>query len=113
MDVFSMTYEVVSVMHSKVRRKAGEAREVVESHAKGVKEAVVTAIDDIVKALKQGQDANDTGLCPPMPAGPMAAFGGLTDEDAMDIANYLLSQPPVENVILGSCEMPTGPPPGP
>src|SRR5699024_3664993 len=48
-------------------------------------------VEDIVAALKQGIDNMHKPLCPPMPAGPMAAFGGLTDADATDIAHYLLS----------------------
>ena len=46
--------------------------------------------------IKRGEDPDQDGapLCPPMPAGPMGAFGGITDEDAADIAHYLLSLPP-------------------
>jgi len=38
------------------------------------------SVEDIVRALKEGEDANQDGapLCPPMPAGPMGPFGGLT-----------------------------------
>jgi len=54
---------------------------------------------DIVKALKQGVDPDDHMLCPPMPAGPMGAYGGLTDEDAGDIAAYLLTLEPAENEV--------------
>ena len=34
-----------------------------------------------------------------MPAGPMGAFGGLTDADAGDIAAYLLTLEPAENEV--------------
>lgn len=52
---------------------------------------------DIVKALKEGVNPDDHMLCPPMPSGPMGAFAGLTDDDASDIAAYLLSLEPAEN----------------
>jgi mono/diheme cytochrome c family protein len=54
---------------------------------------------DIVKALKEGVNPDDHMLCPPMPAGPMGAFGGLTDADAGDIAAYLLTLEPAENEV--------------
>lgn len=65
--------------------------------------------DDIVTALKEGVNPDDKVLCPPMPAGPMGPFGNLTDEDAMDIANYLLTLPGIENE-LPECN-PTRPAP--
>jgi mono/diheme cytochrome c family protein len=61
------------------------------------------SVSDIVTALKQGTDKEDTMLCPPMPSGPMGAFAGLTDDDARDIAHYLLSLPPASNVIPADC----------
>lgn len=62
-------------------------------------------IDDIVRAIKQGDDPNQAGtkLCTPMPSGPMGAFGMMTDADARDIAHYLLSLPPAENMISNDC----------
>jgi mono/diheme cytochrome c family protein len=62
-------------------------------------------VEDIVNALKKGEDPNQDGapLCPPMPAGPMGGFGGLTDADARDIAHYLLSIAPAENEIPEDC----------
>ena len=60
---------------------------------------------DIVKALKIGIDKNLKGLCPPMPAG-MAGFGKLTDDDAMDIANYIKTLAPVANAVTAQCEVP-------
>lgn len=69
------------------------------------------AVQDVVNALKLGQDRDQGGipLCPPMPAGPMGAFGGLTDSDARDIGHYLLSLPPGHNVIPQDCSPPAPP----
>ena len=47
----------------------------------------------------------------PEPAGPMGAFGHLTDEDALDLAHFLLSIPPASNMVPNDCEAPAGPPP--
>jgi mono/diheme cytochrome c family protein len=66
-------------------------------------------VDDIVKALKQGKDKMDKGICPPMPVGPMASYGGLTNQDARDIAHYLKSIPPATSVIMDMCTFPPGP----
>jgi len=63
-------------------------------------------VEDIVKLLKEGIDKNGDGACPPMPVGPMAAYGGLTDDDALDIANYLKSLPAIENEIADMCTWP-------
>ncbi len=62
--------------------------------------------DDVVKVLKQGIDKEGDRLCPPMPVGPMGAYGGLTDQDAKDIANYILSLPPKVNQIDDVCQLP-------
>lgn len=56
--------------------------------------------DDIVRVLKQGIDKDGYGICGPMPVGPKGAYAGLTDEDARDIANYLLSLPPAQNTMI-------------
>jgi hypothetical protein len=69
------------------------------------------AVADIVKVLKQGKAKDGTGICPPMPAGPMGAYGGLTDDDATDIANYIKSLPPVVNSIPDMCSFPPMAPP--
>ena len=63
------------------------------------------SIKDIVNAIKKGQDADQDGapLCPPMPAGPMGAFGGMTTQDATDIAHYLKSIPGGHNVVPNDC----------
>jgi len=62
--------------------------------------------DDIVNVLLQGKDKKGDGICPPMPAGPMGAFGGLTPDDALDIANYIKSLPAIENKIDDMCVFP-------
>ena len=63
-------------------------------------------VADIVKALKMGVAKDGTGICPPMPAGPMGAFGHLTDEDATDIAHYIKSLPAIPNMIVDMCQFP-------
>ena len=64
------------------------------------------SVDDIVAAIKKGVDKDKKPLCPPMPSGPMGAFGGITDADAKDIANYLLSLPPKDNKLVAECDVP-------
>lgn len=67
---------------------------------------------DIVKVLKMGKAKDGSGICPPMPVGPMGAYGGLTAEDADDIANYIKSLPAATNAIVDMCVFPPPPPPG-
>jgi hypothetical protein len=55
------------------------------------------SVDDIVKVLHEGLKMDGKPICPPMPAGKMAAYGGLTDADATDIANYIHSLPAKTN----------------
>jgi hypothetical protein len=69
------------------------------------------AASDIVTVLLQGKSKDGTGICPPMPAGPMGAYGGLHADDAMDIANYIKSLPPITNAIVDMCVFPPLPPP--
>jgi len=59
--------------------------------------------EDIVTVLHQGKAKDGSGICPPMPVGPMGAFGGLTDADATDIANYIKSLPAISNMIVDMC----------
>jgi mono/diheme cytochrome c family protein len=59
----------------------------------------------LVSALKEGKDKEGKGICPPMPAG-MAGYAGLKDQDASDIAHYLLSLPPVVNMVPDMCTFP-------
>jgi hypothetical protein len=66
--------------------------------------------------IKQGTDPDGNALCPPMPYGPMGAFGGMTDEHALAIGEYLTRLAPVANSLADGgafprCVMP-GPPPG-
>ena len=64
------------------------------------------SVEDIVKVLTEGTDKAGDGICPPMPAGPMAAYGGLTAADALDIAHYIKSLPPKENEVVDMCTWP-------
>jgi mono/diheme cytochrome c family protein len=73
------------------------------SHASGL--AGWTAAD-VVRVIKQGHDRTDGGVCPPMPVGPMGAFGGLTDGDALDIATYIVGLPPIDNTVPNGCVVP-------
>jgi mono/diheme cytochrome c family protein len=61
---------------------------------------------DIVTELKTGKDEEGNGICPPMPVGPRGAYGGLTDADALDIANYIKSLPPAANFVADMCVFP-------
>jgi hypothetical protein len=54
---------------------------------------------EIVAVIKTGVDPDGRVICPPMPGGAMPGFGSITDTDAMDIANYLLSLPATDNVV--------------
>ncbi len=65
----------------------------------------------IVTVLHQGIDDQGAGICPPMPVGPDGAFGGLTDQDALDIANYIKSLPPAVNDVPDMCSWPPPAPP--
>jgi mono/diheme cytochrome c family protein len=63
-------------------------------------------VEDIVRAIKEGVDVDDRGVCPPMPVGPTGAYGDITDEDARDIAHYLKSLPPIKNEVVDECTWP-------
>ncbi|HEU4577249.1 MAG TPA: c-type cytochrome [Polyangiaceae bacterium] len=63
-------------------------------------------VEGIVQVLLQGIDDEGHGVCPPMPVGPMGAFGGLTPADAQDIAHYIKSLPPIVNAIDDACTSP-------
>ena len=75
-------------------------------HENGIKGWTV---DDIVTVIKKGTDKDKKPLCPPMPVGPMGAFGGLKDSDVRDIAHYLLSIPAGDNKIAEKCDVPMPP----
>jgi len=66
---------------------------------------------DIVKVLKEGKDKMGNGICPPMPVGPMGAYGGLTYQDTLDIANYIFSLPAASNMVPDMCTFPFPAPP--
>lgn len=58
---------------------------------------------ELVRVIKQGVGLDDAGVCPPMPAGPMGPFGGMTDQDALDIANYVLGLAPISHAVSDTC----------
>jgi mono/diheme cytochrome c family protein len=64
------------------------------------------SLQEIVVAIKQGNDKRGEGLCPPMPFGPQEGYAGMTDEDALDIAQYLASLPPVVHAVDDQCRFP-------
>jgi mono/diheme cytochrome c family protein len=64
-------------------------------------------VDNIKTVLATGKDDKGAQLCPPMPFGPMGAFGHLTDADATDIANYILNVPAVDQARPSECTIPT------
>jgi mono/diheme cytochrome c family protein len=63
-------------------------------------------VSDVVTALKMGRAKDGTGICPPMPAGPMGAYGGLKDQDVTDIAHYIKSLPAAVSLIPDMCVFP-------
>jgi mono/diheme cytochrome c family protein len=65
--------------------------------------------EQIVTVLLKGVDDQGTGICPPMPAGPNGAYGGLTPDDARDIANYIKSLPPAVHDVPDMCTWPPAP----
>jgi len=64
------------------------------------------SIEDIVEVLSNGTDTDGDGICPPMPAGPMGPYVNLKPEDALDIAHYIKSLPPISNAIQDMCTFP-------
>lgn len=60
------------------------------------------SVQDIFQAIKQGTDKHGDGICPPMGGAP----SGLTDEDALDIAHYIKSLPPVVGERAEMCPFP-------
>jgi mono/diheme cytochrome c family protein len=67
------------------------------------------SLRETVVAIKQGKDERGDGLCPPMPFGPQEGYAGMTDEDALDIAQYLASLPPVVHAVDDQCTFPPAP----
>ena len=62
--------------------------------------------DEIVRAIRRGIDDDGTRLCPPMPAGLMEPFAGITPTDAEDIAIYLKAIGPIETAAYPECTPP-------
>jgi cytochrome c553 len=60
------------------------------------------SVQDIFKAIQQGTDKHGDGICPPMGGAP----SGLTDADALDIAHYIKSLPPVTGDKAELCSFP-------
>ena len=69
-------------------------------HATGVAGWTAQAVATV---LKTGLNKDGLMICPPMPNGPEGAFGGLTDNDARDIGNYIIHLPPIDNLIPQIC----------
>jgi mono/diheme cytochrome c family protein len=65
-------------------------------HASGIANLTVAQIRTI---LKLGVDEGGMPICPPMPVGPLGAYGGLTDADAEAIAEYIKSIPPIAHTV--------------
>jgi len=63
------------------------------------------SVQDIFEAIREGTDKDGDGICPPMGGAPMGA-PGMTDEDALDIAHYIKSLPPVTGERAESCPFP-------
>jgi len=61
---------------------------------------------EVVTALRRGLDRHGDGICPPMPSGPRGPFAELTDGDATDIANYILTLPAIAHSIPDKCVAP-------
>lgn len=59
-------------------------------------------VADVQRAIKEGRDNNNAVMCLPMPSGPMGAYGGLTDQDALDIASYIMSLPEIDKFAPGN-----------
>jgi mono/diheme cytochrome c family protein len=63
--------------------------------------------DDVIRVLDKGIDKKGDGVCPPMGRGMMAGlYANLRDEDQRDIANYIVSLPPNDNMIPKQCSIP-------
>jgi hypothetical protein len=60
----------------------------------GLKNWTPAAIENL---LHNGVDLEGKAICPPMPVGPMGAFGGITNAHALAIGAYITHLPPVSN----------------
>lgn len=59
--------------------------------------------DDVAHVLVEGKTPGGSELCRPMPAGPVGALGGLTEQDAHDIGVYLTTIPGVPGGVVPTC----------
>jgi hypothetical protein len=68
---------------------------------------------DVVKVLSEGKDKDNMPLCPPMPFGPLGAFGGMDAAHKEAIGVYITSLPADVNPSDGGrfpmCIMPMPP----
>ncbi len=62
--------------------------------------------DTMKTLLKKGLDDQGKPICRPMPSGPMGAYGGLTDADALDIGFYVTTLPPIASSEVPQCPAP-------
>lgn len=63
------------------------------------------SVADVRKAIREGRDRSGHGVCAPMPWGA-GGYGSMTEQDATDIATYLLGIPPVNITVTGTCSGP-------
>jgi mono/diheme cytochrome c family protein len=75
-------------------------------HAAGI--AGWTA-DDVVRALQNGTPPGGSILCRPMPSGPEGGFGGMVEQDARDIGNYLTTLAPIDGGDIPRCSAGSAP----
>ena len=61
------------------------------------------SVADVVKAFKGGLDRQGKGVCAATHGATTSAYAGLTDSDANDLANYVLSIPPIANMRPADC----------
>ncbi len=72
---------------------------------------------NVQATILTGKDKAGMSLCPPMPFGPLGAFGGMDPAQALAIGYYLTTIPGVKNGLADGgtfpmCVPPSGPPPG-
>jgi mono/diheme cytochrome c family protein len=60
------------------------------------------SLDDILRVIREGTDPQGDGICPPMGGAP----SGLTEADALDVAHYIKSLPPVVGERAEVCPFP-------
>jgi hypothetical protein len=60
-------------------------------------------VEDFRHALNDGARPDFLALCPPMPNGPLGAYGGMRRSDARDIGSYLSHLAPRDNGVIPIC----------